>query len=74
MGSILRTLRERAGLSVADAAEQIGVSRSLVYAWEKDEKQPEPPNLRAACRVYAASEAERAELAALRAFGGEAAP
>lgn len=69
MGSILRTLRERRGLGVADAAALIGVTRATVYAWEGGEKEPDKPALRSACDVYAATDDERAELARLRAFG-----
>lgn len=41
-GEILRTLRERKGLTQAQAAAQEGVSKRLWEYWEKDEKLPPP--------------------------------
>lgn len=66
---ILRDLRERAGLTVIRAAEQIGVTRAAIYSWESGAKWPDQEPLRKAMDVYGASEAERAEVAKLRAFG-----
>lgn len=71
MGAILQTLRERAALTVIEAAERIGVTRTIVYAWERGEKAPEAENLSRACDVYGATPAERMRLAHLRAFGSE---
>lgn len=69
MGQILQMLRERSGLSVRQAADGIGVTRATVYAWEAGQKQPDPPALRGAMDLYAATDDERAEVARLRAFG-----
>lgn len=69
MRQILRSLRERAGLSVPEAAEAIGVHKATIYAWEAGEKQPDPPALRKAMDAYGASDDERAEVARLKAFG-----
>ncbi len=69
MDCILRNLRERARLSVVEAAGLIGVTRAAVYAWESGQKEPDKGSLLAACDVYNATEAERDELARLRAFG-----
>lgn len=71
MGAILQTLRERAALTVIEAAERIGVTRTIVYAWERGDKAPDPENLTKACDVYGASPGERMRLAHLRAFGSE---
>lgn len=73
MGSILRALRERNSLSVVDAASRIGVTRAAIYAWENEQKEPDKLSLRSICEAYGATEAERAELAQLRAFGTDTA-
>jgi DNA-binding XRE family transcriptional regulator len=66
---ILRTMRERAGLTVVQAAERIGVRRSTIYAWEGGAKIPTAPNLRTAMDAYGASAEERDRVARARAFG-----
>lgn len=70
MNEILKSLRERAGLTVQAAADKLGVHRATIYAWEgTDGKIPEPEKLRAAMDAYGATDEERAKIAALRAFG-----
>lgn len=69
MHLILKALRSRSGLTAIEAAERIGVTRAMIYCWESGDKEPGRPSLLAACDVYGATEAERAELARLRAFG-----
>lgn len=69
MGVLLSRLRLRASLSAKAAADAIGVVVQTVYYWESGEKEPDKDSLRKLCDVYGATEAERAELARLRAFG-----
>jgi transcriptional regulator with XRE-family HTH domain len=38
-------------LSVADVAEQVGVSASSIYFWETDHCRPRDANLTALCKV-----------------------
>lgn len=71
MAPLLRSLRQRAGLSVVEAAARIGVTRATVYAWESGDKEPEKDNLSALARVYEATEEERVRLAIARAYGIE---
>jgi DNA-binding XRE family transcriptional regulator len=47
----LRDARIRRGLSVADVAEQIGVSTASIYFWETDHCRPRDANLGALCKV-----------------------
>ena len=47
----LREARIRRGLSVAEVAEQIGVSASSIYFWETDHCRPRDANLGALCKV-----------------------
>ena len=74
MGTILNALRERRGLTVAEAAGWLGVTRATISTWEKEQKQPDPASLRAAMDLYRASDEERDEVARLRAFGPDSPP
>ena len=74
MGSILRALRERRGLTVAEAAGWLGLTRATIYTWEGDAKKPDPASLRAAMDLYGATAEERDEVARLRAFGPDSPP
>ena len=47
----LRDARTKRGLSVAEVAEQVGVSASSVYFWETDHVRPRDANLSALCKV-----------------------
>jgi len=38
-------------LSVAEVAEQVGVSRVSIYVWETDRDRPRDGNLSALCKV-----------------------
>lgn len=49
--SYLRDARIRRGLSVADVAEQVGVSQSSIYFWETDHCRPRAENLHALCKA-----------------------
>ena len=47
----LRNARVRRGLSAADVANLVGVSRVSIYLWETDHCRPRDHNLTALCRV-----------------------
>jgi transcriptional regulator with XRE-family HTH domain len=47
----LRDARTKRGLSVAEVAEQVGVSSSSIYFWETDHCRPREKNLSALCKV-----------------------
>jgi DNA-binding XRE family transcriptional regulator len=47
----LRDARIRRGLSVAEVAEQVGVSQTSIYFWETDYCRPRAKNLSALCKV-----------------------
>ena len=47
----LQDARLRRGLSVAEVAEQVGVSTASIYFWETDRARPRDANLSALCRV-----------------------
>ena len=55
-GGRLRYYRERKGLSQAEFARQIFVSRPLVAAWEKDERDSYTSHLEDICRALGVSE------------------
>lgn len=45
LGQRLNTLRRAAGLTLADVAETLGVSKPTVWAWEKGKAKPLPERL-----------------------------
>ena len=47
----LRDARVKRGLSVAEVAEQVGVSTASIYFWETDHCRPRDANLSALCKV-----------------------
>ena len=47
----VRDARLRRGLSVAELAEQVGVSTASIYFWERDRARPRDVNLTALCKV-----------------------
>jgi transcriptional regulator with XRE-family HTH domain len=47
----LRDARIKRGLSVAEVAEQVGVSPSSIYFWETDYHRPRDANLTALCKT-----------------------
>lgn len=69
---VLRSLRERASLSVVAVARELGVTRNAVYCWERGTKRPSRESLSAALRLYGASEAERCQVAHFYALGESA--
>ena len=47
----LRDARLKRGLSVAEVAEEVGVSAASIYFWETDRVRPRDANLSALCKV-----------------------
>ena len=47
----LRNARMRRNLSVAEVADQVGVSAASIYFWENDRVRPRNANLSALCKV-----------------------
>jgi DNA-binding XRE family transcriptional regulator len=47
----LRDARIKRRLSVAEVAEQVGVSTASIYFWERDHCRPRDENLSALCKV-----------------------
>jgi transcriptional regulator with XRE-family HTH domain len=47
----LRDARIKRQLSVAEVAEQVGVSQASIYFWENDRVRPRDENLSALCKV-----------------------
>ena len=48
---VVRDARLKRGLSIAEVAEQIGVSQSSIYFWENDHCRPRDANLTALCKA-----------------------
>lgn len=69
LSTLLRSLRERQRLRVADVCAILDCSPSAVYAWEAGEKEPGPAHLSALATAYNCTKKDRAELARLKAFG-----
>jgi transcriptional regulator with XRE-family HTH domain len=69
LSTLLRSLRERQRLRVADVCAILECSPSAVYAWEAGQKEPGAAHLSALATAYNATKKDRAELARLRAFG-----
>jgi len=51
LSRLLRDARIKRGLSVAEVAEQVGVSQASIYFWETDHCRPRQANLSALCKV-----------------------
>jgi transcriptional regulator with XRE-family HTH domain len=69
LSTLLRSLRERQRLRVADVCALLDCSPSAIYAWEAGQKEPGPAHLSALANAYCATKKDRAELARLKAFG-----
>lgn len=52
LGDRLRWLRNRADLSQADVAEQIGMSQSQVLKWENGKAEPDANSIRKLARLF----------------------
>ena len=48
---LIRDARMKRKLSVAEVADQMGVSHAAVYMWETDRSRPRDTNLSALCKV-----------------------
>jgi len=51
LSQFLRDARIKRGLSVAEVAEQVGVSQASIYFWENNRVRPRDANLTALCKV-----------------------
>jgi len=71
LSTLLRSLRERQRLRVADVSALLDCSTAAIYAWEAGEKEPGPAHLSALANAYSATKKDRAELARLKAFGSD---
>jgi len=71
LSTLLRSLRERQRLRVADVCALLDCSPSAIYAWEAGQKEPGPAHLSALANAYSATKKDRAELARLKAFGSD---
>ena len=47
----IRNARIERGLTMADVAQQVGVSAQSIYFWETDRARPRDANLSALCKV-----------------------
>ena len=54
-GNILRSLRAKTGKTAEEVADDIGVSRQTVYAYETGDKTPTPDNMAALATYYGVS-------------------
>jgi transcriptional regulator with XRE-family HTH domain len=51
LSRLLHDARIKRGLSVAEVAEQVGVSQASIYFWENDRARPRDANLTALCKA-----------------------
>ena len=54
----LRALRKKAGLTVEEAAEQIGVASTTLYEWEQGRKMPNLRKLPKISEIYKVKKAK----------------
>ncbi|ABC64331.1 helix-turn-helix domain-containing protein [Erythrobacter litoralis] len=60
LGKRLATMRQERGLTLAQVAEELGVSKPTVWAWEHDRSQPVASRISAIAEVLGVSEIELA--------------
>lgn len=48
----IKEARERAGLTVEEAAKKIGIAKGMILDWEKEKKVPSPTMFVTACAAY----------------------
>ena len=58
LGARLASLRQERGLTLAQVADALGVSKPTVWAWEHDRAQPVARRIGAIARLFEVSEAE----------------
>ena len=51
LSRFLHDARIKRGLSVAEVAQQVGVSQASIYFWENDRVRPRDANLTALCKA-----------------------
>lgn len=59
LGALLRSLRERRGMPMAEVIEALGVPRSTAYYWESASSRPDPVDLKRLLDLYEATDAEQ---------------
>lgn len=59
LGQMMKERREELKLSVAQVADDVGVERQTVYAWESGVRRPEILNLAKWCEALQLDEAAR---------------
>ncbi|MQA28130.1 MAG: helix-turn-helix domain-containing protein, partial [Micromonosporaceae bacterium] len=65
LGRHLRELRKEAGMSVEQAAQEIGVSDATLYRFESGTSVPRPPDVMVLCASYGADQSITDALIAL---------
>ncbi|WP_406058592.1 helix-turn-helix domain-containing protein [Streptomyces sp. NBC_01077] len=65
LGSTMRKLRARSGMTLEEAGRRVGVSKATVSRYETQSGPVKWPIVDALCREYAASDAERTAVVAL---------
>ncbi|MCL9983440.1 MAG: helix-turn-helix domain-containing protein [Erythrobacter sp.] len=63
LGLRLNRLRREAGLTLAEVADRLGVSKPTVWAWEKGKARPLPERMTAIAEALGAAPADLAEAA-----------
>lgn len=71
LGSRLNRLRRAAGLTLADVATALGVSKPTVWAWEKGKARPLPERLDAIAAALGVPSEELTQLAAMQGSASE---
>lgn len=64
LGKRLNTLRREQGLTLAQVADALGVSKPTVWAWEKGKARPLPERIDAIARVLGVTSEDLSEVAA----------
>lgn len=69
LGDHLKDLRTRAGLTMSEVVEKLGIPRATGYLWESPRSRPEPESLQRLLDLYNASASDRLRAWELRAAG-----
>lgn len=70
LGSLLKAMREGAGLSLLKVRGKLGIPRSTLYMWESPASRPEPEDLQRLLDLYRATDEQRLKAWELRAGVG----